>query len=109
VQTSTISTGISFPDTLTHKSNGNVKHDHPPPNDLSSARTVSFRSINYTLGDTQADHRRRKWYPSCIKPEPSKQILHNVSGNFTPGMNAIMGKSLFYSSLLRNISNIWID
>lgn len=57
--------------------------------DSSSTGTLSFHNINYTVGGTSTQC--VKCCP-CIKPKPGKQILYDVSGIFTTGMNAIMGK-----------------
>jgi len=60
----------------------------------SSAGTLSFRDLKYTLHGTRTDDRQRKCYPSCLKPPAPKRILHNVSGIFSSGMNAILGNYL---------------
>ncbi len=114
VKTTTPSTIIPLSEIPVHKVNSNHNHHHLSPHDQSHhtskspnhlyASTLSFRNVTYVLGDTRADHLYRKWYPSCLKPEPPKMILNNVSGIFNSGMNAIMGKSLLYSSCMRNIS-----
>jgi hypothetical protein len=59
---------------------------------LSSAGTLSFRDLKYTLYDTRTDDQRRKYCPSCLKSPAPKRILHKVSGIFSSGMNAILGK-----------------
>ena len=53
--------------------------------DCSTAGTLSFHNINYTVGGTRSN--------PCCKRKEGKQILHDVSGVFTVGMNAIMGPS----------------
>lgn len=58
---------------------------------FSSSDTLSFHNINYIVGGSRTNARLQKCYPPCIKPKPGRQILHDVSGLFTPGMNAIMG------------------
>jgi hypothetical protein len=55
--------------------------------DLTSKGTLSFHNISYNIGG-----RHRNWYPSFIKPKAGKQIIDDVSGIFTSGMNAIMGE-----------------
>ena len=47
----------------------------------STTGTLSFHRINYVIGGENASKQR-------------KQILSNVSGQFTSGMNAILGKVL---------------
>jgi ATP-binding cassette subfamily G (WHITE) protein 2 len=63
--------------------------------------TISFHEINYHVGDKT----KRKIF-SCCKSKPSKQILFNVTGGFSPGMNAILGK--FITDLEINLGNIFI-
>lgn len=75
------------------------------PTNLSSTGTLSFRDLKYTLHDTRIDDRRRKYCSSCLKPPSSKWILHKVSGIFSSGMNAILGKYLMNFTHLRKISN----
>lgn len=63
-------------------------------NEFQSA-TISFTNINYVIGD-QANQRATcfPWSTERFlfwKPISSKQVLTNVSGIFTPGMNAILG------------------
>jgi hypothetical protein len=75
------------PDTLIPTSNGDLQHRHSVQIgsrrntrvsiDLSSKGILSFHNISYMIG-------RRK---------PQKQIIHNISGVFRSGMNAIMGKN----------------
>ena len=50
---------------------------------LTSKGILSFHNIHYRL------HRSRL----CCKSKSTKHIINNVSGLFTPGMNAIMGNS----------------
>ncbi len=92
---SAISTIIPIPETTIDMNQDTRNNHHPPPYDqanISSAGTLSFRDLKYTLYGTPADRRPRKCCPSCLKPQPPKRILHKVSGIFTSGMNAIMGK-----------------
>lgn len=49
--------------------------------------SISFHDINYYIGQIK----KSKIFP-CCKSKPRKQILCNVSGGFSPGMNAILGK-----------------
>lgn len=60
--------------------------------DLLSAGTLSFHHINYALGETKAHSPRKPWCPFGMKSKPPQQILHDISGIFKSGMNAIMGK-----------------
>jgi hypothetical protein len=62
--------------------------------DSSSTGTLSFHNINYIIGGTGPN----LCCTACIKPKPGKQILYDVSGMFTTGMNAIMGKGGSFSS-----------
>jgi hypothetical protein len=93
---------IDLPNTVNGKNNVS---DHQPPSnmlmkrkstrasiDLSSSGTVSFHNINYIVGGSLTNGQKKKCSLPCIKPKSGKQILYNVSGIFTPGMNAIMGK-----------------
>jgi ABC-type bacteriocin/lantibiotic exporter with double-glycine peptidase domain len=58
--------------------------------------TISFHEINYYVNDKT----KQKIF-SCYKSKPTKQILFNITGGFSPGMNAILGKYLtdFYINL----------
>ncbi|CAF1634227.1 unnamed protein product [Adineta ricciae] len=49
---------------------------------------ISFHDINYHVGRTQ----NQRLF-SCGKSQPSQQILCNISGGFSSGMNAILGPS----------------
>ncbi len=101
---STISTIIPIREITTDINRDTRNNHHPSSYDqsdhtlastnLSSAGTLSFRDLKYTLYDTRTDDRRRKCCPSCLKPPTPKQILHEVSGLFSSGMNAILGKYL---------------
>jgi hypothetical protein len=68
--------------------------------DLSSAGALSFHNINYLVGGTGATPTSKICHLPCIKPKPARQILYDVSGVFTTGMNAIMGKKKSFSSSL---------
>ena len=61
-----------------------------------ASTSIAFHHINYHVGSqqkTSAFQRvRQKIFP-CCKPSPSKQILYDVNGAFTFGMNAILGPS----------------
>ncbi len=61
--------------------------------DLSSAGALSFHNINYVVGGTETNPITKKCRLPCFKPKPARQILYDVSGIFTTGMNAIMGKN----------------
>jgi hypothetical protein len=67
--------------------------------DLLSAGTLSFHHINYVLGETKAQSPCKPWCSSGMKSKPPQQILHDVSGIFKSGMNAIMGKHEDYKNL----------
>ncbi len=66
---------------------------HPPISTVdknnSPIISISFHEINYHVDEKP----RRRIFP-CCKPKPRKQILHNISGGFSTGMNAILGKYL---------------
>jgi hypothetical protein len=57
--------------------------------------TLSFHNINYIIG-AKIESSKQDMKPdstiSFCKSQKSKQILFSVSGNFTNGMNAILGK-----------------
>lgn len=57
--------------------------------------TISFDRINYTIADQKGGYKMLSRWQTKIFPgwkrTPRKQILTNVSGVFTPGMNAILG------------------
>ena len=79
---------------------------------LSSPGTLSFYNINYTVGGTRINSKCKNFYPHCMKPKEGKQILYDVSGVFTSGMNAIMGKNLLfhqieYQSIFIRTNRMW--
>jgi len=51
------------------------------------SKSISFHEINYSIGQ-----KTKRTIFRCCKPKPRKQILYNISGGFSPGMNAILGK-----------------
>jgi hypothetical protein len=55
--------------------------------------TISFYNINYTIGLQTV---KRETFP-CCRSIPRKQVLSDVSGIFTSGMNAILG--MLYHSI----------
>ena len=55
----------------------------------SQAISISFHEINYYIG-----HEHKRNILACWRSEARKQILTNVSGGFSPGMNAILGKAM---------------
>jgi ATP-binding cassette subfamily G (WHITE) protein 2 len=63
--------------------------------------TISFHEINYHVGQKT----KRKIFP-CCKSKTNKQILFNVTGGFSPGMNAILGK--YITNLYINFDDILI-
>ncbi|CAF4381183.1 unnamed protein product [Rotaria socialis] len=58
-----------------------------------AAATLSFHDINYFIGDKIEPSKHRLNFPSrsCLKSQEYKQILFNISGIFSNGMNAILG------------------
>jgi hypothetical protein len=92
-----------LPDTVVHASDTNfqprrsselvIRKNTRISMDLTSKGTLSFHNINYIVGGRHANSRMKKWYSSFIKPKPGKQVINDVSGTFTSGMNAIMGKN----------------
>ena len=78
----------------------------PLSNNLNSQLiTISFHDINYQVNQTS----KGKIF-SCCKTKPRKQILFNVSGGFSPGMNAILGNyvGLFLSIYLIHSRTLWL-
>lgn len=61
---------------------------------LSSASEISFFDINYTKNEMSANLRCSDICSNYRKAKPKQYILHDVSGVFRTGMNAIMGKNL---------------
>ena len=59
--------------------------------------TISFYNINYIIGNKTIKNRQcYRWQTDTFpfwKSIPTKHILSDVSGIFTPGMNAILGIS----------------
>jgi hypothetical protein len=56
--------------------------------------TLSFHNINYVIGATVKSSKQPLKCPSLpfCKPREPNQILFDVSGQFTNGLNAILGK-----------------
>ena len=83
---------IAFVDTIPTETSNADSNRHPPISTVDRNNTpmisISFHEINYHVGKTP----RRRIF-RCCKPKPRKQILHNITGGFSPGMNAILGKS----------------
>jgi len=50
------------------------------------------------VGGTGTNPKIKSCSLPCIKPEPGRQILYDISGIFTTGMNAIMGKNKAFFS-----------
>ncbi|CAF4264864.1 unnamed protein product, partial [Rotaria sordida] len=69
--------------------------------------TISFYNINYIIGNNRIINKLSTRFQTKTfqfwKPIPSKQILTNVSGIFTPGMNAILGPTGCGKSTLLDI------
>jgi hypothetical protein len=59
-----------------------------------AAATLSFHDVNYIIGGQIESTRRRIKRPTlrCFKSAAQKQILFNISGKFSNGMNAILGE-----------------
>ena len=59
--------------------------------------TLSFHGINYIIGAEAESNKRFLKCPTLpfCKPAELKQILFNLSGQFSNGLNAILGKNLF--------------
>lgn len=97
-----VSTIIPLPEVSANENNGRQNDYYQSPYDqsnhtltlenTSTAGTLSFRDLKYTLYGARSNPRRRKCCESYLKPESPKRILNKVSGIFKPGMNAIMGK-----------------
>lgn len=64
----------------------------PVSNDFISNRTVSFYNVSYTVVS-----RHETWHLPLMRSGLKKQIINGVSGIFTPGMNAIMGKIHYFT------------
>ncbi|CAF1318829.1 unnamed protein product [Rotaria sordida] len=54
----------------------------------SQSISISFHDLNYEIG-----HIKKRKIFSCCKLKPRKQLLLNISGSFSSGMNAILGPS----------------
>ena len=80
---------------LKHRSNSVIsqRQNRRVSMDASSRGTLSFHNINYVIGGTGTGRASKCCTLPCIKPKPAKNILSDVSGFFTTGLNAIMGKS----------------
>lgn len=61
--------------------------------DPSSAGTLSFHNIDYIVGGRKTNPKSKCCSLPCIKQKPGRQILFDISGVFTTGLNAIMGKN----------------
>ena len=68
------------------------------PSEPPSGSTLSFYNIDYIVGAKRQKLPYKKWFPACMKPKESRQILYDVSGMFKSGLNAIMGKNFSYST-----------
>lgn len=110
---SSVSTIIPLSDFHGQENNGGHNIHYQSPNDqsnyiteletTSTTSTLSFRDLKYTLPETRTNHRRGQCCSCCLKSKSFKRILNKVSGIFTSGMNAIMGKNLLYFKYLKNI------
>ncbi len=100
-------TDTSLPNTLIHASNENLQHR--PSSALCSPRNacvsmdhaskgkLSFHNVSYVVGGQKQNVRCKNCHPPFIKPKPGKQIINDVSGIFSSGMNAIMGENSLLS------------
>jgi len=82
-----------------NSSQPNGKHVISLDENILKSMTISFEKINYTIGETKNIKSYQKWkniFSSC-KRTLNKQILFDLSGIFTPGMNAILGMCHLYS------------
>lgn len=77
-----------------------VNHQDKPVNMATNQQeflptTITFSNINYTIGNEKFQSRKlHPWNANVLpfwKSTLHKQILTDVSGIFTPGMNAILG------------------
>ena len=59
--------------------------------------SISYEKINYSIDEIKVSEYCHKWQRifSCSKTTTTKQILFNLSGIFTIGMNAILGRLYF--------------
>jgi hypothetical protein len=82
---------IAFADPIPSELANPDNNIHPPISTVDRNNTplisISFYEINYHVGKKP----RRRIF-RCCKPKPRKQLLHNITGGFSPGMNAILGK-----------------
>lgn len=69
---------------------GQLKTSLLDTKDISYGITLSLRDINCNV-DGLTRTKIPTQLPSFCRPTSSKQILFNLSGNFKPGMNAILG------------------
>jgi hypothetical protein len=79
----------------------NGTHKIPIDENVFESMIISFEKINYTIGQTTNDKYYQKWekiFSSC-KQTLNKQILFDLSGIFTPGMNAILGMYYFLDKI----------
>jgi hypothetical protein len=78
----------------------NGTHTIPVDENVLELMTISFEKVNYTIGQTNND-KYYKWkniFSTC-KETSNKQILFDLSGIFTPGMNAILGIYYFLDKI----------
>lgn len=94
---------------LKHRSNSVIsqRQNRRMSMDPSSRGTLSFHNINYVIGGTGTGNKCCKL--PCIKPKPAKHILSDVSGVFSTGLNAIMGKSKTLHSNLYENPQVQVD
>jgi hypothetical protein len=95
---------IALVDSIQFELNHHDSMVHPPISTVNKNNSpiisISFHEINYYVDEKP----RRRIFP-CCKPKPRKQILHNISGGFSTGMNAILGKCL--TPFFVNLMNIF--
>lgn len=75
----------------------NGTHIIPLDENMLKSMTISFENINYTINQGTTIKYFQEWkkiFSSCQQIS-NKQILFDLSGYFTPGMNAILGYLLF--------------
>jgi hypothetical protein len=67
--------------------------------DPESAGTLSFHGLSYEVGGRSKNGRCKNLYAPCIPSKTGKQIIDDVSGIFSTGLNAILGKYILLTRL----------
>jgi hypothetical protein len=71
----------------------------PIPDDAPAS--LSFHEINYSIGSNMELNKRWLKCPP-LQPAEYKQILWNISGRFSKGMNAILGEIYYFTLVFVN-------